>query len=319
MENVQRVKAEPRDEGPRINVITCSGMATAAAEEKVAAKPLIRKAVIKQEGLDLQKEKETFVAARKYFDNVEVSTSQAPANFNVDDEVKPFLQAYMKLLHNQRAIENLQALINSCTKITNPPLEVKDVHKLYKHKKHTDREMWLTAQIGDYEMDQAILDLGLDVNVLPKQTWHGMGESKLESSTIQLRMANQQKIIPLGRLSKIAGVKIRANFEVIQIVEDADPYPALLGLDWAIDMGGIINLKKISMVFENEGTWVIVPSDLTKGEWYMEPMREEEDVDHIYKLTAQDEDWINPTMDGVLCWEKDNECFSDSDGEIENW
>ena len=61
-------------------------------------------------------------------------------------------------------------------------------------------------------------------------------------------MADQQKIVPLGRLSKvvvdIARVKVRADFEVIQMVEDLDPYPSLLGLDWAIDMGGIINLKK---------------------------------------------------------------------------
>jgi len=31
--------------------------------------------------------------------------------------------------------------------------------------------MRLTALIGEYEMDQVILDLGSDVNVLPKQTW----------------------------------------------------------------------------------------------------------------------------------------------------
>jgi len=31
--------------------------------------------------------------------------------------------------------------------------------------------MRLTAQIGEYEMDQVILDLGSDVNVLPKHTW----------------------------------------------------------------------------------------------------------------------------------------------------
>lgn len=47
----------------------------------------------------------------------------------------------------------------------------------------------------------------------------------------------------------IAGVKIYTDVEVIQIVEDVDPYLALLGLDWAIDMGGIINLKKQSMAF----------------------------------------------------------------------
>ena len=75
-----------------------------------------------------------------------------------------------------------------------------------------------------------------------------MGENKLEWSTIQLRMENQQKIIPLGRLRKfmvdIAGVRVLADFEVIEILEDADPYHALLGLDWATDMGGVINLKK---------------------------------------------------------------------------
>ena len=48
--------------------------------------------------------------------------------------------------------------------------------------------MRLTAQIGDYEMDQVILDLGSDVNMLPKQTWERVGEPKLEWSTIQLRM-----------------------------------------------------------------------------------------------------------------------------------
>ena len=104
-----------------------------------------------------------------------------------------------------------------------------------------------------------------------------MGEPKLEWSTIQLRMDNQQNIIPLGRLSKImvgiARVKVWANFEVIQILEDADPYPVILGLDWAIDMGGIINLNKISMAFENEGMQVIVPLDPTEGERYMEPVR----------------------------------------------
>ena len=77
----------------------------------------------------------------------------------------------MKLLHNQKVVENLQALIDCCAKRIDPPMEVKDVHKLYKHKKCTSGEMRLTAQIGDYEMDQDILDLGTDVNVLPNQTW----------------------------------------------------------------------------------------------------------------------------------------------------
>ena len=84
-------------------------------------------------------------------------------------------------------------------------------------------------------MDQVILDLGLDVNVLRKKTWQQMGEPKMERSTIQLRMVNHQRIIPLGRFPKIMidikGVKILADFEVIEMVEDTDPYPTLLGLE----------------------------------------------------------------------------------------
>ena len=54
-QNVQLVKAESRDDGPSINVITRSGISTGGAEEKVKAKPLIRKASRKKESLDLQK------------------------------------------------------------------------------------------------------------------------------------------------------------------------------------------------------------------------------------------------------------------------
>ena len=39
--------------------------------------------------------------------------------------------------------------------------------------------MRLTAQIGEFEMDEVILDLGSEVNVLTKQTWEHMGSPKL--------------------------------------------------------------------------------------------------------------------------------------------
>ena len=78
------------------------------------------------------------------------------------------MQACMKLLRNPKAVENLQALIDSYAAQPNLPPKVKDVHKLYRYKKHTGRKMWLSTQIGDYEMSQVILDLGSDENVLPK-------------------------------------------------------------------------------------------------------------------------------------------------------
>ena len=77
----------------------------------------------------------------------------------------------MKLLRNPKVVENLQALIYRCATRPIPPPKIKDTHKLCRYKKHTGREMRLIAEIGDYEMDKVILDLGSDVNVLPKQTW----------------------------------------------------------------------------------------------------------------------------------------------------
>jgi hypothetical protein len=46
------------------------------------------------------------------------------------------------------------------------------------------REMQLSTQIGDYDMDEVILDLGSEVNSLMKQTWELMGSPKLRYSPI---------------------------------------------------------------------------------------------------------------------------------------
>lgn len=41
----------------------------------------------------------------------------------------------------------------------------------------------------------------------------------------------------------IEGVNMLAHYEVIGIVDDNNPYPTLLGIDWDTDMNGVINLK----------------------------------------------------------------------------
>ncbi len=85
----------------------------------------------------------------------------------------------------------------------------------------------MTVQIGEYEMDQVILDMGSDANVLPKQTWERMWRPALQWSPIQLRMLNQQKIIPMGWLQgvtiDIEGASALDDFEVIEIVDDNNP------------------------------------------------------------------------------------------------
>ena len=115
--------------------------------------------------------------------------------------------------------------------------------------------MRLTAQIGEFEMDEVILDLGSEVNFLTKQTWEQMGSPKLAKSPIHLRLANQQRVSPLGRLSQVLveiyGVHSFADFEVIEIIGYSKPYPALLGIDWEIDNMVVIDLKKRKMTFED--------------------------------------------------------------------
>lgn len=82
-------------------------------------------------------------------------------------------------------------------------------------------------------------------------------------------------------------------FEVIEIADDSNPYLALLGIDWAMDMNGIINLKRQKMTFEKKSLGVVVPLDPAERERYIEPVRDEEsndELDCIYQMTAQDQD-----------------------------
>lgn len=75
-----------------------------------------------------------------------------------------FLETCMKLLRNSNVVKGLQELINRCdgTAVGEPRV----FSKIVKHKTRTGREMRIIAQIGEYEMDQVILDLGLNENVL---------------------------------------------------------------------------------------------------------------------------------------------------------
>ena len=79
----------------------------------------------------------------------------------------------------------------------------------------------------------------------------------------------------------IEGASALADFEVIEIVDDNNPYPALLGSDWATDMNGVINLKKLNIIFENKYICVVVPLDPAEGPCYREPMRDYESDDDL--------------------------------------
>ena len=105
----------------------------------------------------------------------------------------------------------------------------------------------MNVQIGDYEVDSIILDLGSDVNILTKYTWKLMGKPMLGWSSVQLRLANQVKVQPIGHVSNlvvdIEGMKTRGDFDVIEVVEDGGSYLALLGIGWANDIMEVIKFK----------------------------------------------------------------------------
>jgi hypothetical protein len=66
------------------------------------------------------------------------------------------------------------------------------------HRKRTNGEFRFNAQIGEYDVDNVILDLGFDANVFPKHTWEVMGKQNIIWSHVQLRLMNQPKIILVG-------------------------------------------------------------------------------------------------------------------------
>jgi len=129
-----------------------------------------------------------------------------------------------------------------------------------------------------------------------------MGKPHLDWSPIQLCLANQVKVLPIGQLSNVIvdveGLRTYEDFEVIKIVDDTNPYPALIGIDWAIDNQTIINFKKRILSFEDEEMRVVSPIDPFEGQRYVEPIYNEGQVNYlnqIYNVTAMNEDHVSPT------------------------
>jgi hypothetical protein len=152
-----------------------------------------------------------------------------------------------------------------------------------------------------------------------------MGEPQLGYSPIQLKLENQPRLVPIRRLKGIPvdlyGVCTMADFEVIDIEDNNSPYPTLLGLEWAFDNQAIINLKTRKMIFESGEYIVTVPLDPLEGGRYVEPTADNiliEDVNQLYRTTTREEDYINPTADGMLSRRSISSCALDSNIGLEN-
>jgi hypothetical protein len=207
--------------------------------------------------------------------------------------------------------------------LTEGKLEHKTINHLHTRRR-TSREFRLNANIGDFNMGDIILDLGFKLNVLPKKTWQCMGEPTLGYSRVQLKLANQHRVLPIGRLKGVTvdldGVSTMVDFEVVEIVDGTTPYPTLLGLDWAFDNKAIINLKTRKITFESGKYRVIAPLDPSEGERFVEATcLALEEINQLYRTTAREEDYVNPTTYGILIWRSITSCASDSNTSLENW
>ena len=83
--------------------------------------------------------------------------------------IKGFLQSCVKLLNEPSYVKILQNILEICSIETKGKLEQKIVNHLHTRRR-TSREFRLNANIRDFNMGYIILDLGSEVNVLPKKT-----------------------------------------------------------------------------------------------------------------------------------------------------
>ena len=174
-----------------------------------------------------------------------------PSVFDPSIEVGPsrqhgtlqqFFESCLSLERDPKALVELETLLYHQVKT----LKYSVVNSLQKRK--TCKKMRMNIHIGDYEVESIILDLRSNVNILTKQTWYLTKKLTLGWSSVQLRLANQAKVQPIGRVLNlvvdIEGMKTHADFDVIEVVEDGGFYLALLGIGWANDSMVVIKFKK---------------------------------------------------------------------------
>ena len=127
------------------------------------------------------------------------------------------------------------------------------------------------------------------------------------------------KVLPIGRLTQVPmefqRLRTYADFELIDIFNDTNPYYSLWGIDWEIENQTIINFQKRILSFEYSELRVVAPIDLLEGQRYVEPVHsegKENYLDQLYNIMSSNEYYIFPTTDDKLSWQSVSSCTSDS-------
>lgn len=120
----------------------------------------------------------------------------------------------------------------------------------------------------------------------------------------------------------IDDISTQTDFEVLEFVDDKNPYPALLRIDWATKMKGILNLKICKMKFEQKSLQVVVLLDPAKGERYTKLVHNKEsgdELDCIYQIIMQEPDQMQSIDNRRTSWECESIYTMDSEEEAERW
>jgi hypothetical protein len=167
----------------------------------------IKRAAKKAQLSDLRRERHTFEEAMKEFVGEQACSSRAqpeikecemPPTFDrfllakqgkEVSKLMDFLYTCINLIKDEKAMQEIQHLVRQYEIGRIDPMLSRAVNQVSR-KRRTNKELHLSAQIGDYDVDYVVLDLGSEVNVMMKQTWALMGKPRFIYSPIRLRMAN---------------------------------------------------------------------------------------------------------------------------------
>jgi hypothetical protein len=136
---------------------------------------------------DVKKERKIFEEERKEFIGDQGSSSKtrlevreygipqafdrstSPREGKEVSKLMEFLYTCIKLIHGESIVHKLQNLIRQYELGKIDPLLNREVHQIG-NKRRINKELHLNAQIGEYEIDYVVLNLGSEVNVMTKKT-----------------------------------------------------------------------------------------------------------------------------------------------------
>jgi hypothetical protein len=150
---------------------------------KTTEQSRVRKAAKKTQEFDSKRENQIFEDTKEEFIRDQASSSKAqpevrecgiPLAFDQSaslgegkkvSRLMEFLCTCINLIKDESIVQELPKLIRQFEIGKVDPLLNKVVHQLSK-KRRTNKELHLNAQIGEYDIDYVVLDLGLKVNVM---------------------------------------------------------------------------------------------------------------------------------------------------------